>query len=86
MDKVVADRFMRFLLVIRQACLLIAGWVESETNTRGKATGELRTTTDPEQAPLQFRRLTDDELESIAERVHKKVLHAMKPVDSINVQ
>lgn len=71
MDKSNADKFHRFLLVIRQACLLIAGWVEGETNTRGAATGELRSSTDPEGSPLQFRMLTDKEMDDIAARVAK---------------
>lgn len=71
MDRGNADKFHRFLLVIRQAFLLIVGWIESETNTRGSATGALRSSTDPEGSPLQFRMLTDKEMDDIAARVAK---------------
>lgn len=74
MDKTASDRFYRFLLVIRQACLLIAGWVESETNTRGAALGELKSSTDHETSPLQFRKLTDDEIDLIVERLQRATL------------
>lgn len=68
------DRFTRFLLVIRQAFLLVVGWIEGETNTRGKAASELRVATDIHTAPLQFRHLTEKELDEIANRVANKVL------------
>jgi hypothetical protein len=68
------DRFMRFLTVFRQAILMISGWIESETGTKGKAMSELRSTTDIQSAPLQFRSLTEDELDEIATRVTNKVL------------
>lgn len=89
MDKVASNSFYRFLLVIRQACLLIAGWIESETNTRGAALGELRGSTDPLQSPLQFRKLTDEEMDAIAARISKRMapdtLHTRRPLDSMNV-
>lgn len=89
MDKGSANSFYRFLLVIRQACLLIAGWIESETNTRGAATGELRSSTDPEGSPLQFRRLTDEEMNAIADRISKRAmaqtLQHGRSIDSMNV-
>lgn len=89
MDKVSSDRFYRFLLVIRQACLLIAGWVESETNTKGSAMGAMRASTEPTEAPLQFRKLTDEEMDVIADKVAKRITNSMlrtrPPVDTMNV-
>lgn len=88
-DKVAINSYYRFLLVIRQACLLIAGWVESETNTRGAALGELRSSTEPNESPLQFRNLTEAELEAIADRVAKKMNRALlqpsNRTDTMNV-
>lgn len=66
--------FIRFLFVIRQACLMIAAWIESETNTKQKGMSEMRFTTDPFEAPLQFRSLTEEELDAIADRITKRVL------------
>lgn len=73
MDKAANDRFMRFLFVIRQVCLMIAAWVEGETNTKQKGMSEMRSTTDPAEAPLQFRKLSEAEIDAIADQVMKKV-------------
>lgn len=79
MDKVTSERFWRFLLVLRQVCLMLAGWIEKETNTKGTATGLLRSNTDPELSPLQFRNLTDAELDDLADRLEKRMLTRTNP-------
>jgi hypothetical protein len=68
------DRFMRFLTVLRQAFLMVCAWIESETGTQGKGGSGLRATTEIKEAPLQFRTLTEGEIDKIAERVTNKVL------------
>lgn len=73
------DRHKRFMLVVRQACLMIAAFVETETGAPGKATAALAAVDRPDEAPLQYRRLTDEECQRIAAHVGKRVTALDKP-------
>lgn len=68
-----ADRARRFMLVVRRACLMIAAWVEAETGTRGNAEATARLWPDDD-TPLQFRELTDSEIERLAEALRARSL------------
>lgn len=67
-DAATNDRWKRFMLVIRQACLMVAAHVERETGAPHKAIAALREG-GPEAAPMQYRELTDDECRRIAEHL-----------------